>query len=118
MDLWEEDWLMRIPLIASVLFGGFLAETALPAVAAQTQKQTPQAAAPVTAAPQVHKHVHHVAQPTRTTHRRSRGTSHRRNVARGAVGGAAGGAILGGRRGAVGGALLGGTAGSLTHRRR
>jgi hypothetical protein len=45
---------MRNSLIAAVLFGGFLAETALP-VAPQTQKQTNEPAAPVTAAPQTQK---------------------------------------------------------------
>ena len=103
---------MRHSLIAAVLFGGFLAETALPVIAAaQTQKQTAEPGAPVTAAPQMKKK-HIVKSNPR------RGSSRRRNVGRGAVGGAAGGAILGGGRGAAAGAVLGGTAGSLSRRGR
>jgi len=42
-----EDRFMRHSLIAAVLFGGFLAETALPVIAAaQTQKQTTEPADP------------------------------------------------------------------------
>src|SRR5262245_13700971 len=55
IELWEV-WFMKNSLIATVLFGGFLAETALPVIAApQTEKQTTEPAAPVTAAPQTHK---------------------------------------------------------------
>src|SRR5215475_8037168 len=99
-----EDRFMRNSLIAAALFGGFLAETAQPVIAApQMKNKTP---APQTQKKQIQKSS------------RSRGGSRRRNVARGAVGGAAGGAILGGGRGAAGGAVLGGTAGSLSRRGR
>src|SRR5262245_60131316 len=106
---------MKNSLIAAVLFGGFLAEPALPLIAAtQAQKQTSEPAVPATAAPKTQKQPQKQIQ---TTNRSSR-SSRRRNVARGAAGGAAGGAILGGGRGAAAGAVLGGTAGSLTRRRR
>ena len=103
---------MRHLLLTAILLGGFLAETSLPVIAAaQTQKKTTEPAAPVTAAPQTQK------KQIQKSNRGS-GSSRRRNVARGAVGGAAGGAILGGRRGAAAGAVLGGTAGSLSRRGR
>ena len=111
IELWE-DRFMRHSLTAAVLFGGFLAETTLPVIAtAQTQKQATEPAAPVTSTPQTGRKQIQKSNP------RS-GSSRRRNVARGAVGGAAGGAILGGRRGAAAGAVLGGTAGSLSRRGR
>src|SRR5262245_59590287 len=102
---------MRNSLIAAVLFGGFLAETALPVIAApHSQKQTTDPAATAKPAPQMKKQT--AAPQTQKkqiqkSNARS-GISRRRNVARGAVGGAAGGAILGGGRGAAAGAVLGG----------
>jgi hypothetical protein len=110
---------MKNSIMAAVLFGGFLAEPALPLIAAtQGQKQTPEPAVPATAAPKTQKQPQKQPQKQIQTTNRSSGSSRRRNVARGAAGGAAGGAILGGRRGAAAGAVLGGTAGSLTRRRR
>src|SRR5262245_36421643 len=107
-----EGLVMKNSLIAAVLFGGFLAETALAGVATQTQKPTTEATAPAqNTAPRAHK------KQVTSANRSSRG-SRRRNAARGAAGGAAGGAILGGGRGAAAGAVLGGTAGSMSRRRR
>src|SRR5262245_30403648 len=128
IELWEYQFMWN-SLIAAVVFGGFLAETAVPVIAAaQTQKQATEPAAPMTAPPQMKKQTTEPAAPAtvapqtqkkqiQRTNPRS-GSSPRRNVARGAVVGAAGGAILGGGRGAAAGAVLGGTAGSLSRRGR
>src|SRR5262245_58098451 len=101
-DLFMEDWFMRKLLIA-LIFGGLLAETAVPMIAA---------------APTPARSDKRPRMRSRHSYRSGR-NRRRRNVTRGVVGGAAGGALLGGGRGAAAGAVIGGTAGALTptHRR-
>src|SRR5262245_64514464 len=63
IELWEYQFMWN-SLIAAVVFGGFLAETAVPVIAAaQTQKQATEPAAPMTAPPQMKKQTTEPAAP-------------------------------------------------------
>src|SRR6516225_2023721 len=88
---------MKNLLIAAALLAGFVGETVVPVLDAQTT---------------------HKKTTYRTRSRNRSGRRRARNVAIGAAGGAAGGAILGRGRGAGAGAVLGGTTGALTPTRR